>query len=198
MRAEIQPNPQEWLREAKTLWATMFRSMETESSTDSSRPILLSVENQRSNDPWGDPTLHEKPDTVTRIYGMNVNGLRLDNRGGQLDVLCKVIKETQADVFCGQEHNLESNSTQARQIIYTTTRQHWKRSRVTFGTTSIPFVKQYKPGGTFMITNGNLTSRVIEQKQDKWGRWMGASGLSRTRKNKNMYLLSIPSGGVRD
>ena len=43
----------------------------------------------------------EKPDTVTRIYGLNVNGLTLDRRGGQLDVLCKVLKEVQADVLCG-------------------------------------------------------------------------------------------------
>jgi hypothetical protein len=103
---------------------------------------------------------------------MNVNGLRLDKIGGQLDELCKVMKEVQADVFCGQGHNLDSDKTQVRQILYHTTRQHWKRSRVTFGTTPIAFSKQYKPGGTFMVTASDLTSRVIEQKSDKWGRWV--------------------------
>jgi hypothetical protein len=132
---------------------------------------VLSVENQRSNTSWGNP-LEKKPDKVTRLYGMNVNGLRLDKRGGQLDVLCAVMKEAQADVFCGQEHILDSNNTHVRQILYRTVQHHWKRSRVTFGTTPIPFSKHYKPGGTFMITSGNVTGRVIARKSDKWGRWV--------------------------
>ena len=32
-----------------------------------------------------------------------------------------------------------------------------------------------------MITNGNLTRRVIEQKQDKWGRWVNQVDLGQGR-----------------
>ena len=164
--------PQEQLRTAQTLWAAMFQTSEDNVTiADGHRPIILSRENQKDNAAWGD-SLTEKQATITRVYGMNVNGLILDKRGGQLDVLCKVIKEVQADVFCGQEHNLASETTPVRQITYNTVRQHWKRSRITFGTTPIPFPKQYKPGGTFMITAGDLTGRVIAQMQDKWGRWV--------------------------
>ena len=164
-------NPQAHLRQAQSLWAAMFRASANDAVTGGHRPIILSVENQRTNESWGDE-LKKKLDTVTRIYGMNVNGLRLDKRGGQLDDLCKVIDEVQADVFCGQEHNLDSNNTQVRQVLYQTSRQHWNRSRLTFGTTPIAFSKYYKPGGTFMITAGDLTGRVIAQKHDKWGRWV--------------------------
>jgi hypothetical protein len=135
------------------------------------RPIILSIENERANEPWGD-TLTAKPDNITKINGLNVNGLKLDQRGGQLDELCQVINEVQANVFCGQEHNLDSDNTQVHQILYQATRHHWKRSRITFGTTPIAFPKQYKPGGTFLITTNDLTGRVIAQKQDKWGQWV--------------------------
>jgi hypothetical protein len=101
-----QPNMQQQLQHAQTVWATMFRTSQETTPSDGHRPTVLSVENQRSNESWGDQ-LAGKPDNVTRIYGMNVNGLTLDQKGGQLDVLCKVINEP--DVFCGQEHNLDSN-----------------------------------------------------------------------------------------
>ena len=52
----------------------------------------MSVENQRENKLWGD-ALEEKLETSTRVYGLNVNGLTLDRRGGQYDTLCSVIKE---------------------------------------------------------------------------------------------------------
>jgi hypothetical protein len=30
----------------------------------------------------------------------------------------------------------------------------------------------YKPGGTFLLTTGNLSGRIVHQVQDKWGRWV--------------------------
>jgi hypothetical protein len=96
----------------------MFRASTGIPTTDNQRPIVLSVENQRANScgaiHWGEQ------DGVTRLYGMNVNGLRLDKRGGQMDVLCKVLTEFQADVFCGQGHSLDSNISHVRQILYHT------------------------------------------------------------------------------
>ena len=79
--------------------------------------------NQRANEPWGD-LLQEKPPGQLRIYAMNVNGLSLDRRGGQFDTACAVQKEVQADVLCGQEHNLDSYKTQVRSILYATCCQH--------------------------------------------------------------------------
>jgi hypothetical protein len=120
----------------------MFCASDTPNVAEGNRPIILSVEYQRANISWGD-NLTEKPATVTRIYGLNVNGLKLDTRGGQLDDLCKIINEVQADVFCGQEHNLDSDSTQVRQILYQTARSHWwKQSRIMFGTNPIAFSRQ--------------------------------------------------------
>jgi hypothetical protein len=98
----------------------------------------LSNENLATNIAWGD-VLQDEADSVCRVYGQNVNGLSLDRCGGQFDSLCKVIKETQADVMCGQEHQLDSGQHQVKSIHYQTCRQHWQRSRIIFGTTTAPF-----------------------------------------------------------
>ena len=130
----------------------------------------------------------EKPDTVTRIYGLNVNGLTLDRRGGQLDVLCKVLKEVQADVLCGQEHNLDSNQTPVRSIIFHTICNHWQQPKATFGTTPITFNNMYKPGGTFMVTAGDLSGRLLQTDHNKWGRWV-----SHTYQGRGSNKLTILS-----
>jgi hypothetical protein len=82
------------------------------------------------------------------------------------------MKEVQADVLCGQEHNLDSDQTPVRSLIFNTIRNHWQRSKATFGTTPIPFNKMYKPGGTFMVTAGDLSGRIIQEERDPWERWV--------------------------
>ena len=126
------------------------------------QPRNLTKKNQRENQPWGDP-LVEKVVHHTRVYIQNVNGLSFDRRGGQLNNVCEVIQEIQADLFCGQEHNLD---------VYDTVQQHWDRAKFIAGTTPIPFATPYKPGGTFMLTIGNLSGRIVHQVQDRWGRWV--------------------------
>ena len=108
-----------------------------------------------------------------RIYGQNVNGMSLNPRGGQFDSLCGVIKEVQADVMCGQEHQLDSSQHQVKSIIFQTCRQHWQNSRAIFGTSSVPFSCMRKPGGTFIASDGNVTGpRIKHQKLDEPGRWV--------------------------
>ena len=110
------------------------------------RRAILSSENYRTNQPWGD-TIGDSGPNITRIYSLNVNGLSIDRRGGRFDDLCKVAKEVKADVICGQEHNLDTTRSQVRSVLYDTARQHWDRSRLILGTTPIPFDTNYKPGG---------------------------------------------------
>jgi exonuclease III len=140
----------------------------------------LSKENLANNQHWGD-ALEPKEDRTFRVYSQNVNGLTLDRRGGQFDALCRVIKEVQADVMCGQEHQLDTAQYQVKSILYQTCQQHWQRSRMNFGTTAVPFKSMYKPGGTFITTVGNATGRIQSQTADELGRWVsqtfqGAAG----------------------
>ncbi|KAI2512752.1 hypothetical protein MHU86_1540 [Fragilaria crotonensis] len=177
------------LQEATTQWTNLFQRRRGQDLPvpDGNRPILLTIENQRANEPWGD-TLQEKSEHHTRIYAMNVNGLSLDRRGGQFDTVCEVQKEVQADMMCGQEHNLDSDQTQVRSILYSTSRQHWRRSRVIFGTTPIPFTNTYKPGGTFIVSAGDVTGKIQHQEKDKWGRWV-----SQTLQGRNGLHVTVIS-----
>ncbi|KAI2492122.1 hypothetical protein MHU86_22426 [Fragilaria crotonensis] len=132
---------------------------------------VLTSANRRSNAPWGD-VLQEKPSHVTRIYSQNVNGLTFDRRGGQFEEVCRVHKEVQADIFVGQEHNLDTTQYHVRSSLYDAAKQHCERARLIFGTTPIPFHSTYKPGGTFILSSGNFSGRMAKQVQDPWGRWV--------------------------
>ena len=160
------------LQRAQAQWLTMMRPIPAGTIPDGNQPIAMSVENERSNKEWGDTMTLPKPDTTTRVYGINVNGLTLDQRGGQFDVLCEVMKEVEANILGGQEHNLESDKTPVRSIIINTVRGHWHGSKATFGTTPIPFTNMYKPGGTFMVSAGDITGRLLQDAKDPWGRWV--------------------------
>ena len=111
------------LQQAQVDWSVILQQPPQGTIPNGNRPLVLTVENARANADWGN-TIIDKPEKSTRIYGLNVNGLMLDRRGGQFDVLCEVIKEVDADVMCGQEHNLDSDQTQVRSSLIHTVRRH--------------------------------------------------------------------------
>ena len=164
------------LAQAQQTWRALLpgntREHREQAVLPAARPTTLNTVNSRQNCTWGDE-LQEKSDLSTRIYAINLNGLQLDNRGGQFDTTCRVLKEIQADIFCGQEHNLDTTQPSLRNILYDTANQHWQRHRLAFATTPIPFRRSYKPGGTTIMTVGSTTGRVCKQIRDKWGRWSG-------------------------
>ncbi|KAI2509636.1 hypothetical protein MHU86_4756 [Fragilaria crotonensis] len=166
-------DPSSRLQHAQVLWQSIFRRDRLASSNDPPprRATILSRRNARTNTHWGDPLLNKRTD-CTRIYSANVNGIHLDHRGGQYDDICKTIKEVDADLFCGQEINLDTCQYAVKQALYDTTNQHWERARIIFGSSPISFNSYYKPGGTMMVTNRDLTGRVSNQASDKWGRWV--------------------------
>jgi hypothetical protein len=160
------------LTTAQSRWREIFQQQQIRTmSSPIRRPVSLSRRNMRENIPWGD-NLEGKQAQHTRICANNLSGIHLDRRGGYYDELCKIIKEVGADVFCGQEHNLDTTQSAVRNIMYETTNQQWDQSRLIFGSSPITFTSQYKPGGTMMLTVGNTSARVIAQKSDKWCRWV--------------------------
>ena len=135
------------------------------------RPPRLPLPMALDNQCWGDECNDKAGDHI-RLYVQNVNGIRLDKRGGQFDSVCQVQKKVQADIFAGQEHNLDSSQFSVRNILHNTHRQHWQRARLNIATTPIAFKNTYKPGGTFMMTMWNATGRIKTQDQDNWGQWV--------------------------
>ena len=115
---------------------------------------------------------HQKKKDAQDYNHQNVNGLQIDDRGGQYDDICKTIKEIDADLFCGQEINLDTCQHAVKQILHETTNQHWQRAKIVFGLSPISFQTCYTPGGTLMVSNRDLTGWVTHQSSDKWGRWV--------------------------
>lgn len=164
-------SPTTLLEEAKLKWRQLFSGSEPRDPISIHRQSSPTLNNFRTNVPWGDP-MGPKDPTITRLYSINVNGISLDRRGGTFEDICRSIKEIQADIFCAQEHNLDTSQFKIRSSIFDTARQHWERHRITMGTTPITVETSYKPGGTLIMTVGSLMGRVVKQSRDKWGRWV--------------------------
>ena len=164
-------SPTTLLEEAKLKWRQLFSGSEPRDPISIHRQSSPTLNNFRTNVPWGDP-MGPKDPTITRLYSINVNGISLDRQGGTVEDSCRSIKGIQADIFCAQEHNLDTSQFKIRSSIFDTARQHWERHRITMGTTAITVETSYKPGGTLIMTVGSLMGRVVKQSRDKWGRWV--------------------------
>jgi hypothetical protein len=92
---------------AQAEWRKVLAADPNATGNPVNREIVLTADNMRTKTFWGDE-LEEKGEDVLKVYVANVNGFLLDRRGGQFDNFCRMIKEVQADIACGQEHNLDT------------------------------------------------------------------------------------------
>jgi hypothetical protein len=132
------------LHKAQVKWKELFSRHNTHKTKvvseirPASAETVMTTGNRRGNNYWGDE-LQAKPPHITRIYSQNVHGLTLDRRGGQFEDVCKVHNEVQADIFLGQEHNLDTTQFHVRSSLYDAAKQHCVRARLAFGTSPISF-----------------------------------------------------------
>ena len=172
---------------AQAEWRKVLSANPNATDNPVNRELVLTADNMRTNKFWGDELI-EKGEDVLRVYAANVNGFSLDRRGGQYDNFCRTIKEVQADIACGQEHNLDTMNSSVRSIVHNTTQQHWKRNRTNFASSQLKFENLYKPGGTFILSVGEVTSRLCSRFQDKWGRW--TSQTFQGRRGRQVTVIS--------
>lgn len=134
--------------------------------------LHLTPENLKHNVHVGDK-LEQKPDHVTRFFGQNVNGLKLDQEGGDFTELCRMGKEIQADVMGITEHNVDSTQHYVNNLLHESLHSNVAplQSKLTMGTTPITTEHIYKPGGTFVLSMGNVVARLIDTGSDEMGRW---------------------------
>ncbi len=155
------------LRVALEEWTRLLQNNRDRNQVCSGRSVSLTLDNQWNNQPRGD-ALQAKDANVTRVYTLNLNGILYDQRGGQFDTLCKTAKEVQADIICCQEHNVDTTQQQVRHTLYNTVQQHWGRSRLEFGMTPITFETPYKPGGTLIMSVGNIKEELCPNLTIMW------------------------------
>jgi exonuclease III len=180
---------QQLLTSAQEQWRQLLSGQRSAvHQTQESRQTVLTTTNTRTNFPWGDP-LGPKDSIITRLYAINVNGISIDRRGGTFDDICRSVKEMQVDIFCAQEHNLDTTQLTVRSALYETAGKHWTRNRLVMGTSPITFDHAYKPGGTLILTVDSLTGRVVKQDRDKWGRWVIQEFMGRG--NRRLVVFSV-------
>ena len=95
------------MERAQAQWTKLFAEgvrMATRSFDQFRRPILSQASNARENEPWGDP-ITEKIPNITRVYCINLNGITLDSRGGNLIPYVVAAKKSKLTSFVDRNTN---------------------------------------------------------------------------------------------
>ena len=131
----------------------------------------LSTTNLSDNHPWGDVLDLSKPPSVFRLYCQNVNGIKLDDGGGDLHSIGTILKELGCDLVGLCEIKLDVSKYQVRKIVSKSLRTTFSNSRHAACTSTIPFEGFYKPGGTMTLCVNHSTNRYLDKFEDPLGRW---------------------------
>jgi hypothetical protein len=121
--------------------------------------------NEIANTSIGD-ILSEKPDGITRCYAQNQNGVNLRDNGHQFKEICEDTRLIQADLRGLIEHNLDTTNLEVRQTCYDIAKQTFSHNILQMSSSSIPFRTHFKPGGTMILAQNDISGRVIKQSSD--------------------------------
>jgi exonuclease III len=159
----------------------------------------LSSPNFKDNHPWGDDLCLAKPPNTFRLYYQNINGIKLDDRGGDLASFLTTFSELQCDVVGLCKIKLDVLKYKVRQIISTAIRQQFKSARHAATTSPIPFETDYKPGSMMTMSFGSPVSRFQSKYEDPLGRWSTLS--FNAKKGMVVHFITVyqdvhkPTGG---
>ena len=135
----------------------------------------LSKTNLSKNLPWGDDLSLSKKPGIFRQYYQNVNGIKLDDSGGDLPTIALTVRELQCDLIGFCEIKLDVSKYQVRKQISDVFRKQFRSNRYAASTSSIPFEGTYKPGGTMTLCVDHNTGRYSGSYSDPLGRWSTVS-----------------------
>ena len=130
-------------------------------------------------------TIKEKPDETIRISSMNPCGLRLDEITNQLQHAL----DLDIDIQCYSEINLDTTKTHLLQQLQEQVTQIDTQARSTWSSSKITTTRNYKPGGTGIITFGGHAGRIKSSGTDALGRW--SYQLLDGKGNKEILIMSI-------
>ncbi len=125
----------------------------------------------KPNDIFGDPITIPINPSKTRLYFINLHGLNLSKNAVQFRDLFNKIRKAEIHLFAAAEHNLDTNKFEVRQLMQLTAKQTFSHHAIQTAASSIPADKFYKPGGTLLMAQGDITGRIKEKGSDHMGRW---------------------------
>jgi hypothetical protein len=88
----------------------------------------------------------------------------------QITLLCRDKKRLEIDLQGIIEHKVDTNKYHVRQAFHASTRNVFEHATVELGSSEYTSVTDYKPGGTAIIAQGNVTGRIHLHDSDKYGR----------------------------
>jgi hypothetical protein len=124
-----------------------------------------------ANVPWGNTLEKDKPEGVFHMYGMNLNGFRLNKKGGDVTEFFVMASSISANFIGCSEHNLDFTQFRVQDTAYQAIHNTVEHSKVVWSDTPITFNNMYKPGGTMSCVISNGVARVKETGSDDMGRW---------------------------
>jgi hypothetical protein len=173
-------------------WRTLFNyshDYRLEFHQPTRQAAFLSETNLSNNNPWGDDMICPKGKEIFRLYSQNINGLKLDNCGGDLQPIADFINEYQCDIIGFSETNVDVSKYAVKKIITDTLNKEFDAHHSSISTSEIPFNSFYKPGGTMTAIFNHSTSRYHIKFADPMGRW---STLSLTgRRGRINHFITV-------
>jgi exonuclease III len=121
-----------------------------------------------------------KQKDIFRLYSQNINGLKLDDKGGDLSTISEFINTYQCDVIGFSKLNLDVSKYKVKKIVADTLHLSFDAHHCSMSTSEIPFEGIYKPGGTLTAVFNHVVTRFQSKFSDSMGRW---SSISLTGKN---------------
>ena len=113
-----------------------------------------------------------KKEGITRIYFQNLNGLKWDKEGGTWPMICHAMAGIHADIMGFAEVNQDTNKYEIQHKLQSVASKYFDHKRIIHGTIAKPSRRNYKPGGTMMMTVSDTVSAIKSTTRDRMGRWV--------------------------
>ena len=105
------------------------------------------------------------------MYSQNINGMKLDSKGGDIPSIAAFLQHYQCDVVGFSELNLDVSKYSIKSIMYNNFHRLFDSVQFSAASSEIPFDGFYKPGGTLTATFDHVTSWYHSKYSDPLGRW---------------------------
>jgi hypothetical protein len=144
---------------------------------------------------YGDTYHLPKPDNIFRVSMKNVNSVSINKVDAQVNLLCEDQQRMEIDLLGIVEHKLDITKYHVRKAFDAAARKVCHPVHVELGSSEYQALTDYKPGGTSIIAQGDITGRIQLHGSDKYGRW---SYVTTTGTHGSINILLPPIKSARN
>ena len=139
------------------------------------RSAIKEGDDQRKNNRIFGDTIKEKEEDNVRIFFQNINGFGYSDSSVKSSSVKNLIKKHNIDIMAMAEMNLNWGKLSRKQTLPQVCRKWFTRSKTVVAYNQHERRRRYKhqPGGTAIITKGNIAQRIMSSQGDtkRLGRW---------------------------